>query len=118
MREQNEKIDKLNKDLASRGSKSKEEITEEIEEVKQQINAYESGSMFEFKADNYAGKKKRRRKDQHYYSAYYHYALAGAVYDMKRVYDKIRSSEIRNNIDNGVLNPNEAANVETEENGL
>lgn len=103
LEKQNKKILDLNKKLAESGTRDVKKVQEEITTVRKQISAYEAASKFEYKADNYNGKNKRLRQDQNYYSAYYHYAVAQSAYDMKRVYNKIKSKEIKEKIDKGVL---------------
>jgi chromosome segregation ATPase len=101
LKEKNDQIIALNNDLTTHKDKTNKEIKEQIDDVKTQINEYEEGSKFEYQGDNYKGSQKRKNRDRNYHTAYYHFQQAGAKYDMKRVYDKIVSQEVRDKIDKG-----------------
>ena len=103
LKEKNERITALNNELAKKNEKDVDHYKKELKDIKKQITDYQNGSLYEFRADNYKGKKKRLRKDQLYHSAYYHYSLAGAEYDKKRIYSKIRSKDIKRKIDNNAV---------------
>ncbi len=97
LKQKNEKILQLRQQLKQKqNNKDKaEDIERQIQEVKDQITHYENGSIEEHSGDNYKGWKRRKRKDQHYAKAIHHYWIAGAEYDLQRVYNKIRSNRLQ-----------------------
>jgi len=76
-------------------------LTGAIEQMAARVDAFEKGGTYEARADNYRGNDRRRRQDQLYHNAYFFFAQANSAADMARVYEKIRSPEIRAKIDNG-----------------
>lgn len=102
----NEQVLNLQKQLNTGQSNLKKDVKNiksetEKAEVEQKTTDYEQASKYEYKGDNYTGKKKNKNKDQNYFSAYYFFKQAGARIDMRRVKGKIKSRDIIYKINSG-----------------